>query len=287
MDTSTNAYGVFSPPGSKTHPQFIRFIDTEYRELFKIPDGANIKVTYPPGDLRGFAVRECRYIDDHHFRVIGNGSDTYHIAEFAGVMERIGAKYEPQIQLRNAELLPFTPGEENFYTYNREEGNACVGHISGDFGHNGDRFHTGWNNHITKNESDWENTTPEFRAELYQAVYALRQEVLKDRDTMLAYCNNHPEAVLPSTGDIYGFKLETDTRQYYLRCSTERDSRFIIYAYETPAPALELLPGTTDDHAMFYQPKKDSLYPMYRVFPTLSPWFIIPRSPARHSTARV
>ncbi len=29
--------------------KMIQFIDSEYRELFKIPDGANIKITYPPG----------------------------------------------------------------------------------------------------------------------------------------------------------------------------------------------------------------------------------------------
>jgi hypothetical protein len=29
---TNNTYGVFSPPGSKTHRQFIRLIDSEYKE---------------------------------------------------------------------------------------------------------------------------------------------------------------------------------------------------------------------------------------------------------------
>ena len=242
MDTSTNAYGVFSPPGSKTHPQFIRFIDSGYKELFKIPDGANIKVIYPPGDDRGERVRACHYIDDHHFRI---NSEAYHICEFAERMERIGARYEPEVQLRDAEILPFAPGEEKYCTYNREEGNTCVGHISGEFGQSGDRFFNGWYNHTTKSEGDWTDTTPEFQAELQNVVYALRQDSLKDHESMLAFCQNRPEAKLPNSGghEHYGFKLETVSRQYFIRCCAEEtsyESRFIIYAYaDKPAPVLE------------------------------------------------
>ncbi|MDR1322232.1 MAG: hypothetical protein LBK56_12565 [Gracilibacteraceae bacterium] len=256
MDTSTNAFGVFSPPGSKTHPQFIRFIDSGYRELFKIPDGANVKIVYPPGDGRDAKVRECKYIDDHHLRV---GSETYHICEFAERMERIGAKCEPEEQLQSAEILPFSPGEEKYLTYNREENNTCAGHIAGDFGESGDRFYSGWNNHITKSERDWTNTTPEFRAEVYSAVYALRQELLKDCDAMIAFCKSNPEAKLQA-GDnyeIYGFKLETSGRRYFINCFLGeylKDARFIIYAYEKAAPALELLPGSAGEGANFYRP---------------------------------
>jgi hypothetical protein len=256
MDTSTNAFGVFSPPGSKTHPEFIRFVDSEHRELFKIPDGANIRVVYPPGDGRGIITAPCRYIDDHHLLV---NNTSYHIDEFAERMEWIGARYEPEDRLRDAEVMPFSPGEEKYLTYSREEGNTCVGHIAGDFGNNGDRFRSGWNNHITKSESDWTNTAPEFRAELYSAVYALRQGPLKDLDAMIAFCKDSPEAKLQA-GDnyeIYGFKMETAGRRYFVRCflgEYPKDARFIIYAYDKTAPAPTLLPGTADDHAKFYRP---------------------------------
>jgi hypothetical protein len=174
--------------------------------------------------------------------LINNAS--YHIDEFAERMERIGARYEPEKQLRDAEVLPFSPGEEKYLTYNREGCNTCVGHIAGDFGNNGDRFHSGWNNHTTKSERDWTNTTPEFRAELYSAVYALRQGALKDRDAMIAFCKDNPEAKLQA-GDnyeIYGFKMETAARQYFINCFLGeylRDASFIIYAYDKAARALD------------------------------------------------
>ena len=65
---------------------------------------------------------------------------------------------------------------------------------------------------------------------------------------MQAYCKNHPVAMLPDSKqtasgsvDIYGFKLETETRQYFLRCTfAPDDSRFILYAYaDKPVASLE------------------------------------------------
>jgi len=53
-----------------TNNKTIQFIDSDYRELFRIPDGGSVKITFPPGDLRGFAVRECKYIDDYHFNIV-------------------------------------------------------------------------------------------------------------------------------------------------------------------------------------------------------------------------
>lgn len=235
----------------------IQFIDTDYRELFRIPDGGNIRVIYPPGDDRGIQTRSCEFIDPTHASIGGN---VYHIHEFAARMEALGARYEPKAQLRDAELVPFAAGEEKFFTYNREEGNTCAGHIAGDFGNSGDRYHGSW--------SDRENgrSTPEFQAELHSAVYALRQSVLKDYDAMLSYCQIHPEAMLDSGDNYkrYGFKLETDTRQYYTQCffgESMQDARFMVYAYDKAAPALEqappaiseIQPGTADDSKMFYR----------------------------------
>ena len=245
--------------------RMIQFIDSEYRELFKIPDGASIRITYPPGDWRGTAVRECRHLDSHHFSI--KGGDTYHIAQFAEIMERLGARYEPEVQLRGAEVVPFTAGEEKYLTYNREAGNTCVGHLSGDFGRSGDRFFSNWYNHSTKAEADWNGVAPEFQAELHSAVYALRQSLLKDYAAMSAFCQAHPEAKLPDRADLkhYGFKLDTEERRYYVLCVDDnRDSRFIIYAYDKDAAMLAadrpaygtVLPGTADDHDMFFRNDK-------------------------------
>jgi hypothetical protein len=67
----------------------VQFIDSDYRELFRIPDGGSIRITYPPDDGREPKTRACKYIDPYHIRV---GSEDYHICEFAEAMERLGAK---------------------------------------------------------------------------------------------------------------------------------------------------------------------------------------------------
>ena len=222
----------------------IRFIDSEYRELFQIPDGGSIRITYPPGDGREPITRACKFHDEYHFQTLGSGGDIYHICQFAEIMERLGAKYEPEVQLQNAEIVPFSPGEEKFCTFNREEGNTCIGFISGDFMQNGDRFHSGWHNNKTRSEADWSGVTPEFQTDLHSAVYALRQSVLKDHGAMVAFCQSYPEAKLPGSGDLehYGFKLEAGSRLFFIRCTaneTSYDSRFIIYAYNKAALELE------------------------------------------------
>ena len=89
--------------------KIIRFIDADSRELFSISDGGSIKITFPPDDVRDFSVRECKYIDEYHFGlgIKGNSFDTiYNIVEFAEQMEKMGAKYEPLIQLTVTEQEP-------------------------------------------------------------------------------------------------------------------------------------------------------------------------------------
>ena len=216
--------------------QLIRFIDSDYRELFKIPDGESIRVTYPLNDGREPAECICNFIDETHTRI---GGYVYHICEFAERMEALGARYEPVSQLQGLEIVPCSNEDEKFCTYNREEGNTCAGSIHGDFGQSGDRYNTNWNDR--KNGLH----TLELQSELQSVIYALRDNILKDRDAMMAYCRNHPEAKLQEGSDykIYGFKLETDTRQYFVNCFVAeqvKDSRFAIYAYaDKPVPSIE------------------------------------------------
>lgn len=67
----------------------IRFIDSRYNELFRIADGEKIVIT----DLSGRKEeRICRYIDEYHTEI---GNHLYHICQFAEIMERNGAVYEP------------------------------------------------------------------------------------------------------------------------------------------------------------------------------------------------
>jgi hypothetical protein len=208
----------------------IRFIDSNYNELFTIPDGGNIKITYPPGDDRGTVTRQCKFLDEAHTRV---GNHDFHICEFAEHMEAIGARYEPEFQV-TAELSPSGTGDAEMFYRNREEGNTCIGHLRGDFGRGGDRFFRSWSDH------DGGRNTPEFKAEFQSVMFLLRRSVLKDYASMAAYCRAHPEARLPGDGELnrYGFKLETETRQYFVRLTTLRDDYFYVFAYDK-APALE------------------------------------------------
>lgn len=70
--------------------QDIRFIDSRYKELFRLPDGEQIIVINADGQKRDFT---CRYIDETHLEV---GNNLYHICEFAERMERSGSAYQPK-----------------------------------------------------------------------------------------------------------------------------------------------------------------------------------------------
>lgn len=69
----------------------IRFIDSSYKALFYLPDGANIVLKYDDGTKQTLP---CERIGDYHVKV-GNG--VYHICEFAEHMERAEIPYGPEI----------------------------------------------------------------------------------------------------------------------------------------------------------------------------------------------
>lgn len=68
----------------------IRFIDSNYNDLFRIPDGSEIRIhcSWNNEDQ----THRCRYIDEYHVEV---GNNIYHICEFAERMEHNGCTYEP------------------------------------------------------------------------------------------------------------------------------------------------------------------------------------------------
>ena len=68
----------------------IRFIDSDYRTLFTIPDGDKITLTFSDGET---VTRSCKYLDEYHTQV---GSNVFHICEFAECMERNGTAYAPE-----------------------------------------------------------------------------------------------------------------------------------------------------------------------------------------------
>lgn len=77
----------FNPDGKD-----IRFIDSHYKDLFRIPDGGCIQIHYPDETV----VKPCKFIDEYHTQI---GTNVFHICQFAEIMERNGASYmaEPAI----------------------------------------------------------------------------------------------------------------------------------------------------------------------------------------------
>ena len=68
----------------------VRFIDPMYNELFRVPDGGVVQMTYPDGHQRSEVVE---YLDDYHMKI---GSTVRHICEFAERMARSHAIVEPE-----------------------------------------------------------------------------------------------------------------------------------------------------------------------------------------------
>lgn len=70
----------------------IRFIDSRYHDLFRIPDGGCVQIYYPDETV----IKPCKFIDEYHTQV---GYNVFHICQFAEFMERNGAAYmaEPEI----------------------------------------------------------------------------------------------------------------------------------------------------------------------------------------------
>ena len=85
--------------------QGIRFIDPNYKELFRIPDGGRIIVTTSWGEKREYS---CRFIDECHTEV---GNNIFHICEFAERMQQNGATYKP----KQAEQPPQKAPRKNDY----------------------------------------------------------------------------------------------------------------------------------------------------------------------------
>ena len=75
----------------------IRFIDSRYNELFRIPDGGYIRVEYPD---RQFSVK-CRHIDEYHTYI---GTEVFHICQFAELLKRNGGRCQPEPESNAVEM---------------------------------------------------------------------------------------------------------------------------------------------------------------------------------------
>lgn len=100
----------------------IRFIDPNYKELFRIPDGDQIRITRSDGT---FVDRTCRYIDDCHVEIGDGWGSLFHICEFAEQMERSGNKAIPLrsslpkqcygVLAETGEIIILKKGETGYY----------------------------------------------------------------------------------------------------------------------------------------------------------------------------
>lgn len=70
--------------------KIIRFINSNYKELFTIEDGEEVTVTRSNGET---VTNQCFYIDEYHFRT--KGGSVYHICQFAEILERNGSTCVP------------------------------------------------------------------------------------------------------------------------------------------------------------------------------------------------
>ena len=94
----------------------IRFINSSYDTLFRIPDGGTVEVRFPD---RTFTAK-CEYLDDYHTKI---GDTVFHICEFAEFLEhQVGTVHpEPEItsdeaawQLSHREYLTLQKTDSGF-----------------------------------------------------------------------------------------------------------------------------------------------------------------------------
>lgn len=199
--------------------KMIRFIDSGYKTLFTIPDGGSIRITYP--DDRGTIIRACKYLGEMHVDI---GKNCYHICQFAEIMERIGATYEPE----SPYILQVAGAAEKGLSYSpsKDESNPnLIGYMRGDFG-SGENFYHSW--------FDYQSVlnTPEFKADFQKAVDILRKTVLKDIYAMNRYCSNYPKALIEGSNNAHCFKANSEKYTYFLRATPRKDEyNFYIYCY--------------------------------------------------------
>jgi hypothetical protein len=70
----------------------IRFIDPNYHELFRVPDGGSVVMTRPEGEQY---VYDCKFLDEMHMALNG---EVYHICQHAEIRARIGAAIAPEAE---------------------------------------------------------------------------------------------------------------------------------------------------------------------------------------------
>ena len=91
----------------------IRFINSSYDTLFRIPDGETVEVRFPD---RQFTAR-CKYLDDYHTMV---GNSVFHICEFAEHLEAQDGSVRPEPEI-TAEQAAWQLGHREYLTLQKTD----------------------------------------------------------------------------------------------------------------------------------------------------------------------
>ena len=213
----------------------IRFIDSSYNELFRIPDKSSITIKYPDGHTEN---RFCEYIDEYHTKINGV---CYHICQWAELMEQNGNSCAPAESPKYV-LENITPDEFEFMYAKEDESveRGCIGHLRADFDTGKAFFHSWW----PENDS---LKTPEFKAEFDSVIAYFRKEsdtpLLKSRADMYNTCFRLKPTRSATDNEISGFKVVTEKHTYYLRCKP-RLGEYNLYAYCYNTQALDKFRNT-------------------------------------------
>ena len=130
------------------------------------------------------------------------------------------------------EIRPMTRAEQK-YSYTQSQQIAgqtgCIGHLRADMDTDGKGFFSSWDNH----RGDLK--TQEFKDEFDEVLNALRFDeqyggILKNRSSLAAYCNWHPESVIAGDNHSFGFRADTEQYSYMLRVNPHK-GEYNLYCY--------------------------------------------------------
>lgn len=229
----------------------IRFIDSSYNELFRIPDGGLITIHYLDGHNEN---RVCRYIDDYHTYINGV---CFHICQFAEIMEKNNQTYFPA-EPEKYKLENVTQEEFDFMFAPDKKGTqrGCIGYLRADFD-SGSFFFSNWFDETSTLKTD------EFKAEFDEVINFFRESsatpFLKSRSDMdnAFYCLK-PTRYAPNV-DLKGFKLETEKHTYYFKCNSRQgEYNLYCYCYNSEQLLKHLNLQYVKEH--LYQSKKDKFF---------------------------
>lgn len=125
--------------------------------------------------------------------------------------------------------------EERLYTFQQSQQltsqTGCIGHLRGDMGRDGLRFHSSWEDHRPDLKSE------DFKKEFDRFINAMRSDerlgcFFKDFQTLEQFCYNHPESRFDRDSQYYGFRVDTEFYSYLIRLNPiQNDYNLYVYCY--------------------------------------------------------